>query len=125
VTVTNTGSVISSVAATSITSSSATISWLTSQTATSQVEYGATSTYGSFTPLDSALVSNHIQTMTGLAASTTYHYRVRSVSWSGLLSVSPDSVLVTGAPGSPGSTPPPSTCAGPDPFANTGGCPRV
>jgi hypothetical protein len=137
VTVTNAGSVISNVAASNITSSSATISWTTSQTASTQVEYGPTAAYGSSTPLDSALVSSHVQTITGLAGSTTYHFRVRSISWNGVLSVSPDGVFVTGSAGStppsqpapsepppptePSTPPPPTGCTGPDPFANMGG----
>ena len=69
---------ISAVSAVSITNNSATINWTTSEPSTSQVEYGPTTSYGSVTPLDTALVTSHSVTLTGLAASTTYNYRVRS-----------------------------------------------
>ncbi|HXK88055.1 MAG TPA: family 10 glycosylhydrolase [Phycisphaerae bacterium] len=57
---------------------SATITWTTDQAATSQVEYGLTTAYGTLTPLDSNLVTNHSVTLTNLQPATTYHYRVIS-----------------------------------------------
>lgn len=49
--------------------------------ATSQVEYGTSSgSYPSSTVLDDTLVTNHAITLTGLTASTTYYYRVKSQS---------------------------------------------
>ena len=69
---------ISNVAASSITQTSATITWTTNQPATSQVEYGPTTNYGSSTALDSNLVTSHSQTVSGLEPGTLFHYRVRS-----------------------------------------------
>ena len=69
---------ISSVASSSVTSNSARITWTTIEPATSQVEYGTTTTYGTLTPIDNTLVTSHSVTLIGLAASTTYNYRVRS-----------------------------------------------
>lgn len=91
-TFTTTGSpalpVISNVAvgnwgATSSTNLSAVITWTTDLPADSQVEYGLTTSYGSTTALDSALVNSHSVTLTGLAQSTLYHYRVRSAAATG------------------------------------------
>src|SRR5262249_39833308 len=65
--------------ASNITGSSATITWTTNEPATSQVDYGPTTSYGSTTPLDSTLVTAHSVTITGLAPSTTYNWRVRSM----------------------------------------------
>lgn len=57
---------------------SATITWNTESNSTSQVEYGVTPGFGSFTPLDPTLVTNHSVTISGLAAGTRYYYRVLS-----------------------------------------------
>ena len=73
-----TAPVISSVTATSITSTGATITWTTNEAADTQVEYGTTTSYGSSTTLNSSLVTSHSQSLSGLAASTLYHYRVKS-----------------------------------------------
>jgi chitodextrinase len=69
---------ISSVSASNITNASAVISWTTSEPATSQVEYGPTTSYGSLSPLDAARVSSHSVTIGPLTANTTYSYRARS-----------------------------------------------
>jgi|GEM_PF-1975065 len=96
--------VITGVTSGGITASNATISWVTDEAATTQVEYGTTTAYGSLTTLDSTLVMAHTQTLTGLAASTLYHYRVRSRDGSGNEAVSDDFTLMTAAP--PDTTPP-------------------
>ncbi len=70
--------VISGATATAILSTSAVIDWSTNVAANSQVEYGTTSSYGSSTTLDSNLVTSHSESLTGLVASTLYHYRVHS-----------------------------------------------
>ena len=69
---------ISSVSATNITSNLATITWTTDVPATSQVEYGPTTSYGTPTTLDSNLVYSHNVNLTGLNTDTLYHYRVKS-----------------------------------------------
>src|SRR5712692_4882133 len=72
------------------TTSAATVTWSTDVPATSQVEYGLTSSYDFSTPVDSNLVADHAQTLTGLSANTLYHYRVRSQDENGLETVSDD-----------------------------------
>ena len=89
---------ISSVYGSNVTASSATISWNTNENSNSRVEYGTTSAYGNATALDTALVTSHSQTLTGLTAATLYHYRVHSGDASGNLATSVDFTLVTAPP---------------------------
>lgn len=87
--------VISSVAATSITTSGATILWSTNEAADSQVDYGTTANYGQTTPVSSSLVTAHSLPLGSLAAGTTYHYRVRSKDAAGNAAVSGDFTFTT------------------------------
>jgi len=65
------------------TDSSATINWDTNEAASSQVEYGTTSSthgnYTSTTPLDATQVTSHSVLLGALTPGTTYYYRVISV----------------------------------------------
>ncbi len=60
---------------------SATITWTTSDRASTKVEYGTTASYGFLTALSDTAspVTSHSVTLTGLTTCTTYHFRVRSV----------------------------------------------
>ncbi len=92
--------VISGVASSNVTGNSARISWTTSEPADTQVDYGTTTFYGNSTSLNPALTTSHAQTLTGLTAKTTYHYRVRSRDEPGNQAVSDDFIFRTGdAPG--------------------------
>ncbi len=91
----NTPPTISSVLASGLSSASATITWSTNEAADSQVEYGLTTAYGSQSALEAALVTNHSAGLTGLAANTTYHYRVRSRDAAGNLATSGDFTFAT------------------------------
>src|SRR5213594_2404769 len=95
VTVDNTPPVISSVSAFNIASSQATITWATNKASDSQMDYGLTTAYGSSTPLNSSLLTAHAVTLTGLLATTTYHYRVKSRDAAGNLATSADFTLTT------------------------------
>ncbi len=99
VTVSNPPPTISAISAGSITTSGATITWTTSTAASSQVEYGTTTAYGSSTVLDASLVTSHSQGLTGLAAFTLYHYRVKSADVRSQLTVSGDNTFTTAASG--------------------------
>jgi hypothetical protein len=70
--------VISNVSSSGITSSSATISWTTEIPSSSQVLYGATSSYDHSSTLDTTQVTSHSQTIIGLSPTTTYHFAVQS-----------------------------------------------
>lgn len=87
--------VISGVSSSGITSNTATIIWTTNENADSQVQYGTSTAYGSMTALNSSLSTAHAQVLTGLAAGTTYHYRVRSKDAAGNLAVSGDYTFTT------------------------------
>jgi hypothetical protein len=95
---------ISSVAASSITVSGAVITWMTNKPSDSQIEYSPTTSYSSTTPLDPSLVTAHTVTLSGLTAGTLYHYRVTSKDAAATLAVSPDFTFTTVSAASP--TPP-------------------
>jgi hypothetical protein len=90
--------VISAVSASAVTSATATIGWTTNEASDTQVEFGTSTSYSSLTTLSSALVTNHSQQLSGLAAATTYHYRVRSRDGAGNLGLSGDFTFTTAAP---------------------------
>jgi hypothetical protein len=96
--------VISAVTATSITSSSATITWTTDQPSSSLVNYGTTTAYGTSSTLNSALVTSHSVTLTGLAPSTPYDYDVVSANAAGNTATSVNSTFSTASGGSVGAT---------------------
>ncbi len=85
---------ISNVAAGSITGSGATITWTTSTASDTTVQYGTTTTYGSSASTP-GLVTSHTQALSGLAASTQYHYRVLSKDAYGQVSTSGDFTFTT------------------------------
>lgn len=87
--------VLSAIATAGITTSAATISWTSDETATSQVEYGLTTSYGSLTTLNASLVTSHSQSLSGLTAGTLYHFRVKSKDASDNLASSSDQTLTT------------------------------
>lgn len=87
----------SSIASGSISATGALITWTTNENSDSQVEYGTTTSYGSSTTLDTSLVLSHSQSLSGLSASTTYHYRVKSRDAAGNLGVSADFTFTTTA----------------------------
>jgi Bacterial Ig domain/Beta xylosidase C-terminal Concanavalin A-like domain/Fibronectin type III domain len=113
------GPVISVVAATGVSQGGANISWSTDVLATSQVEYGTTTAYGLKTPLDSALVTSHMQTLSGLASGTVYHFRVRSKDSSGTETLSNDATFTT--LGTKDTTPPTVSIMSPSNGSSTSG----
>lgn len=74
--------VITNVAVSNLTSTSASISWTTDAASDSQVEYGPTTSYGSIAS-NASMVTSHAVSLSGLTISTLYHYRVRSVNAGG------------------------------------------
>ena len=89
------GPVISAISVTGITTTGATVAWTTDVPATSQVEYGTTTSYGTLTPLDSNLLIAHSVALNGLSTGTLYHYRVHSKNSSGVESISSDAAFST------------------------------
>src|SRR6266403_999843 len=96
---------ISNVSAGGLTATSAMVTWQTNVAATSQIEYGTTTGYGSNTPLDSTMILSHQQSLSGLTAGTLYHYRVHSSDASSNAVVSGDLTFTTASSG--GDTTPP------------------
>jgi len=87
--------VVSSVFATPDATTNATITWNTNETATSQVNYGPTNGYGS-SATDLTLVTNHLISLSGLVAGTTYHYQVLSTDSEGNTTTSTDKTFTAG-----------------------------
>jgi hypothetical protein len=62
----------------SLTTKKATITWTTSRTSDSKIQYGTTSgSYGSVEPSNSSQVSSHSIQLTGLNPGTTYYYKAK------------------------------------------------
>lgn len=74
--------VISNVAASEITDTSATIIWTTDEVSDSEVNYGISTALGTIVS-DSALVTTHSITLTGLTPDTAYYFEVKSTDSSG------------------------------------------
>ncbi len=87
--------VISSITSSSIKNTAATIGWTTDEASDTQVEYGTSTSYGSASALNASLTQSHIQSLSGLTANTTYHFRVKSKDSSGNLATSADNTFKT------------------------------
>lgn len=89
------GPSLSGIGASPVDGASAMVNWTTNIPADSQVDYGLTATYGGTTARNAAYVTSHSQPVSGLAAGTTYHYRVRSRDAAGNTAVSADQTFQT------------------------------
>jgi hypothetical protein len=87
--------VISAVLASEITRFGATISWTTNAPSDSEVEYGLTTAYGSFSTHDLTPVIAHGEAIGGLNPGTLYHFLVRSRDAAGNLALAGDFTLTT------------------------------
>jgi len=94
---------ISNVLVTGITDRLAVVSWSTNEPAQGVVEYGASASYGQRT-LDPTFSLEHAITLSGLSASTTYHFRVSATDSSGNSASSEDRTFSTLA--TPDTSPP-------------------
>ena len=63
--------------------------------ATSRVEFGTTTDYGTLSSLDSSLVTTHSVTISSLTPSTMYHFRVISADCASHSTTSPDQTFTT------------------------------
>ncbi|MBI5855343.1 MAG: PQQ-dependent sugar dehydrogenase, partial [Nitrospirae bacterium] len=86
---------LSNVSATGVTETTATITWSTSVSADTQVEYGLTTAYGLASTLVPNLVSSHTVNLTGLTPGVLYHYRVTSRDQFGRPVASADQTFLT------------------------------
>lgn len=96
-TVDNLGPVLANINANNLTSFEATINWTSNEPATTQVEYGFTTSYGNITTENTTLTTTHSQNLSALQPNTVYHYRVRSRDGLGNLSISADFTFTTNA----------------------------
>jgi subtilase family serine protease len=87
--------VISNVVAASVSNTSETITWTTDQASSSQVNYGLTTMYTLSSTLNTALVTSHTVTLTGLTAGTMYDFDVMSANASAESSTSGNSTFTT------------------------------
>jgi hypothetical protein len=88
---------ISSVSASSITASGATITWTTNESSDSLVQYGTTTSYGS-NASNATKVTAHSVALSGLISAATYHYKVCSTDSAGNTGCSGDFTFITSAP---------------------------
>lgn len=72
------GPVISQIQEGSMSSSSITISWVTDEPSTSQIEYGQTESFGKISSTGGTLSLTHSIALVGLTPETRYYYRIRS-----------------------------------------------
>lgn len=79
---------------TSVTTDTATVTWVTNEASDSQIVYGLSTSYGSST-VALGLVTAHSQTITRLTAGTTYHFQVKSKDAAGNLATSADGTFTT------------------------------
>ncbi len=86
---------ISSPTASSIEYNSAVITWITNELATSQVEYGTSTSYGMESQLDESPTKQHSVTLTGLSPDTKYYFRVLSKDENGNQATSSNSNFTT------------------------------
>ena len=75
----------------------AVITWTTNEAASSKVDYGTSSSYGSSTDESdtSTRVTSHSVTLASLLSCTQYHYRVRSIDATGNETIGGDNTLIT------------------------------
>ncbi len=86
--------VISAVTVTAITANSATVTWTTDEPATSYVDFGPNTSYGT-TLGSSSLVTSHSVVISPLTEATLYHFRVRSADASSNEASSADGTFTT------------------------------
>jgi hypothetical protein len=83
-----TSPIITEVAISDITETSAVITWNTNEPCDSLVMYGISTTYGIMDTLSSTLVTSHTMNLTGLIPDAVYHFHVKSSDASGNQTVS-------------------------------------
>lgn len=93
-----TAPVITSIVATPTGATTATVAWQTGESSLSWVVYGLNTAYGSQVKT-SAYATSHSVTLTGLTASTLYHFQVKSQDSSGNIGISADGTFTTLAQG--------------------------
>ncbi len=78
-----------------ISTTGATISWITDELAQGKVEYGLTESYGSATALASDYDMEHSAALSNLESGKIYHYKVMAQDEAGNIAFSPDEIFTT------------------------------
>jgi peptidoglycan hydrolase-like protein with peptidoglycan-binding domain/phosphodiesterase/alkaline phosphatase D-like protein len=87
--------VVSLATVTSLESTTATITWTTSELASAQVEYGTSTSYGSATTLNNNLALTHSVQLSVLTPNTLYHYQIKSADVGGNMTMTSDATFTT------------------------------
>jgi hypothetical protein len=90
--------VISAITVSAIGPDGATVTWTTNELATDQVALGTTTAYGILSTPGTTPTTSHVQVISGLSASTTYHFQVISTDQAGNTATSADATFATSAP---------------------------
>jgi len=80
-----------------VTTTSATINFMTSEVGNARIEYGTTAGYGDTTVLDTNLALTHSVTLSNLTPNTTYHYRIITSDEIGNETITSDETFMTEA----------------------------
>lgn len=89
--------VISNVVIGSVSTSTATISWTTSKPATSDIQYGTTTSYAFSLGKDASFKTSHSRTISNLKPSTLYNFRIRVTDSSGNTALGKNRTFTTAA----------------------------
>ncbi len=90
-----TGPVFVSINGISVEPTTAAIAWTTDELANGYVEYGTTNSYGSRTTQSVVASLEHLQPLSNLNPSTTYHYRIVTTDEAGNVSYSDEQTVIT------------------------------
>jgi len=101
-------------------STSTTVTWITNEPTNSQVAYGMSAAYTTYTTPDSTEETQHSFTIGGLMPSTTYHFEALSIDAGGNLASSSDMMFTTTAAVASTPTTPVSTATIPVSYTYTG-----
>ena len=88
---------ISNVVVNPVATSTAIISWTTSQPATSDIQYGTTTSYVSSVGNDQTLQTSHSRTLSGTSPATLYHFRIVATDSAGNVALGKDRTFNTTA----------------------------
>ena len=87
--------VLSNISSSSVATTTAAITWLSDESADTQVDFGTTTSYGFSSTLNTTLGLNHSVNLVNLSPGTMYNYRVKSRDSAGNLAVSSNRTFTT------------------------------
>ena len=90
-----TAPIISNIAVSSITATSASVTWQTNEAASTVFSYGTTTAYEIGSMPDALFRTSHTRSLTGLSSGTEHHFQIQATDSSGNASLSPDTTFTT------------------------------